>query len=382
MDERFKKINKLLSQYSLGQFDKRLSISKRLDEVDAFISGVNMLGEELRSITISKNYFTNIFNSVSDMVFILDKKGLIENLNKSAMDQLECRATSIVGNLIDNIQREGEKPLFKELMLLLKKNTIGASMETVFSSVKKRLIPVNLNVAYLLDEIGNKKGILLTAKDITLKVRTENLIIRAIIDTQEKERKRLAQDLHDSLGQQLSAIKFFISSIANAIENEEEKKILYKSNLALTDVIKDMRNICYNLMPNILQEFGLKEAIKEICNRTSYDNKIVCEIQNIESLPRLLPEIEIDIYRVIQEFINNSLKHANASKISIIFGKDANNIKITLIDNGDGFITSNSNIGMGLKNVQSRVKSHNGEIVIKSEIGKGTQYLLIISLIN
>ena len=89
MDSRFKKINKLLSEYSLGNFNKKLGISSRLDEVDAFISGVNMLGEELKDRTISRDYFNNIFNSVSDMVFVLDKQGRIENINTSVVNHLQ-----------------------------------------------------------------------------------------------------------------------------------------------------------------------------------------------------------------------------------------------------------------------------------------------------
>ena len=89
MDNRFKKLNKQLSEYSLGKFDKKLRLSLRLDEVDAFIAGVNMLGDELKDKTISRNYFNNIFNSVSDMVFVLDKQGKIQNINTSVTNLLQ-----------------------------------------------------------------------------------------------------------------------------------------------------------------------------------------------------------------------------------------------------------------------------------------------------
>lgn len=88
MDKRLKEINLRLSEYSLRNFDKNLKISPKLDEVDAICSGINMLGEELKAITISRDYFTNIFNSVSDMVFILNSKGIITDANKSAEEQL------------------------------------------------------------------------------------------------------------------------------------------------------------------------------------------------------------------------------------------------------------------------------------------------------
>ncbi len=381
MDERFNKINRLLSNYSLGKFDKRLAISRRLDEVDAFIAGVNMLGEELKSITISRNYFTNIFNTVSDMVFILDKKGMVENINKAVSEQLEYDLESVKGRAFDDLHPVEKGTFFKDILRELKMETGPVAKESFIFSASGKRIPVQLTAAYLLDEGGNKKAILLSAKDMTLQLKTENLIIRAIIDTQEKERRRLALDLHDSLGQQLSAIKFFISSLGETLNNRVEKEILEKSSDALSGILTDMRDICFNLMPNTLEEFGLLDAVQELCNKTRYGKKIEFEIFHLEELPRMLKKLEIDIYRVIQEFINNSMKHSDASKISIIFKYDERNIQIILSDNGQGFDHSaRSSKGMGLQNVQSRVKSHKGEIQIRSERGKGTRYTVVIPL--
>lgn len=381
MDERFNKINRLLSNYSLGKFDKRLPISSRMDEVDAFIAGVNMLGEELKSITISRNYFTNIFNTVSDMVFILDKKGIVENINKAVSEQLEYQLKNVRGRAFDELQPAGKREVFKEILRDLKKDGGPAVKETVVLSASGKRMQVHVTAAYLLDEGGNKKAVLLTAKDMTLQLKTENLIIRAIIDTQEKERRRLAVDLHDSLGQQLSAIKFFISALGETLGNREEKEILDKSNDALSGILTDMRNICFNLMPVTLEEFGLLAAVRELCNKTRYGNKMEFEISHTEGFPKLLKNLEIDIYRVIQEFINNSMKHSNASKIAVMFKYDKKNMEIILSDNGQGFDQSGpARRGMGLQNVQSRVKSHKGEIRIRSEKGKGTNYTLTIPL--
>ncbi len=381
MDERFQKINRLLSQYSLGQFDKHLNLSTRLDEIDAFIAGINMLGEELKTATISRNYFTNIFNSVSDMVFILDQRGVIEKTNKSASEQLKKSSESLIGKPIDDLQVCEIPPLFESLSKLLKNEKGNISKKTIFQDANGKAISVLLTPAYLLDESKRKRGILLTAKDITLQLKTESLIIRTIIDTEEKERSRLAKDLHDSLGQQLSAIKFFISTLAGSMMSEEDRAILLKSNEILTEVMTDMRNICFHLMPTTLQEFGLFQAVKEICSKTRYHKNINFLIKESGLFPKLSKELEIDIYRVIQEFINNALRHGEASKISIKFNCLKKNFKIILSDNGKGFDYSEIQIkGMGLQNVKSRVKSHNGEIIITSEIGKGTRYLLDIPL--
>ena len=119
MDNRFRKINRLLSEYSLGNFNKKLRISSRMDEVDAFIMGVNMLGEELKEKTISRNYFNNIFNSVSDMVFVLDKQGKIQNINTSVTNHLGYHLDVLQGKaisfLVDKLHPEWFNQVLKDM---------------------------------------------------------------------------------------------------------------------------------------------------------------------------------------------------------------------------------------------------------------------------
>lgn len=381
MDRRFKKINQLLSNYSLGKFDKQLEVSSRLDEIDAIIAGINMLGEELKETTISRNYFNNIFNSVSDMVFVLDKSGKINDINKSVQEQLGYTIINVKGKSINFLilphQKQSVSPITKHLT-----NAEGSiTKNVIFQSITGIQIPVLVAVSNLMNKKGKKSGILLTAKDITLQTETANLLIRTIIDTQEKERQRLARDLHDSLGQQLSAIKFYISTSAGISTNEDQKAMLLKSNYALTEVLSDMRNICFNLMPKTLEEFGLIWAVKELCTQIQHDEKVNFKIQQIDSFPKLIKEIEIDLYRITQEFITNAIKHGSASSIYIKFSYAKSKAKITLIDNGSGFDINKLPVkGMGLQNIQSRVKSHNGEITITSAINKGTKYLLTIPI--
>jgi len=247
MDKRLKEINLRLSEYSLGKFDKRLTLSPRLDDIDAIISGINMLGEELKAITISRNYFTNIFNSVSDMVFVLNAKGVIEDANKPAEEQLNYEPGSLRGKPIHNLYK-GNLSWFKNITRQLKNENSLILNDGILHTKEGIIIPVQMRATYFKNEL-KKQLILLTATDITFQMKTENLIIRAIIDTQEKERRRLAKDLHDSLTQQLSAIKFYISTTSDLTRNQKQKTILVKSNEALTEVIAKMRNICFNLTP-------------------------------------------------------------------------------------------------------------------------------------
>lgn len=378
MDKRLKEINLRLSEYSLGKFDKRLKLSPRLDDIDAIISGINMLGEELKAITTSRNYFTNIFNSVSDMVFILNTKGVIEDANKPAEEQLKYEPGSLKGKTIHNLHK-GNLSSFKNITRQLKNENSLISIDSILHTKEGEIIPVRMNASYFKDEL-KKQLILLTATDITFQMKTENLIIRAIIDTQEKERRRLAKDLHDSLTQQLSAIKFYVSATADLTRNQKQKTILLKSNEALTEVIADMRNICFNLMPKTLEEFGLLKAVQEFCNHFLYNKKANFIIEQNTDLPEFSPELKTDLYRIIQEFINNAIKHGKANKISISFSYRKKILEVILIDNGKGFDCNQPGKGMGLQNVQSRVKSHSGTLNMVSNIGKGTFYTITIPI--
>lgn len=378
MDKRFKEISSRLREYSLGKFDKTLSISPDLDEFDAISTGINMLGEELKAITISRDYFNNIFNSVSDMVFVLTYKGIIEDANRSAEKQLIYESGGLKGKLFDSLHR-GNFSCFNYISRQLKQSTPLRTNDTILETSDGDIIQVRINAGYF-KEGQKRRLILLTASDITYQIKTENLIIRAIIDTQEKERHRLAQDLHDSLAQQLSAIKFYISTTAEMVKNKQQKANLLKSNEALTEVITDMRDICFNLMPKTLEEFGLIKAVREYCNKLSDNNKIHFSIEEGRKLPIFFPELEIDLYRVIQEFITNAIRHGSATKISIFFNFQKSILKITMTDNGSGFDSAVPVNGMGLQNVRSRVRSHNGLLDMVSGIGKGTCYKIIIPL--
>lgn len=379
LDKRFKQISKLLSEYSSGNFDKKFSLSEKLDGIDAIGSGINMLGEELKAVTISKNYFSNIFNAVSDMVLVLDGKGNICDLNRSASVQLGYDKKGLLGKPVSFLQITEKKPFNRKFLRSVKSNNRKIETKTIFQTFSKNRIPVHATLTVFKDKGKKEIQILLTAKDISLQIQYENAIIRAIVDTQEMERGRLAKDLHDGLGQRMSAIKFYISSMAESIKNEEQKSNLLISNQALQLMIAEMRNVCFNLLPTTLADFGLIATVKELCHQPEYREKIHFRMEADTLFPALPKEMEMDIFRVIQEFITNAIVHGGASIISLRFGFISTGIRLMLKDNGKGFDVSKINSpGRGIRNVRSRIKSHSGEILITSIIGKGTTYKIDI----
>jgi len=379
-DPRFGKINELFINYSKGNFDYQVDPSSKLDEIDAFISNINMLGEELKATTISKNYFNNIFHSVSDIIFIMKKNGEIQDLNNAGFALLKYpfEKTDTI-NLFHLFYNKNELSDFQNQ---LNKINLVINMHVKLKDKNGKVLECMISVNKIEDkgvDVAGYQGII---KDMTKEKEAENLVIRTIVDTQEKERERFARDLHDSLGQQLSGINFYIETLkkAKGLSSKKQLEILTKSGNAVHSAVNDLRNVCFNLMPRTLESFGLINAVIELCEKIESIGDIKFKISFSKKFPILHKPLEIAIFRIVQEFINNTLKHGRAKKISIQLKNERKKINIILKDDGVGFDNKQLSKfgGMGLQNVRSRVSSYNGEVEIESTVNKGTTYRIIL----
>ena len=231
----------------------------------------------------------------------------------------------------------------------------------------------------MLGERRDSNKLIITAKNISEQKETQNKILKAIIETEENERTRFAQDIHDSIGQQLSAIKFYIGASADRVEDPGQKTILLKANAALIDVQADMRNICFNIMPKSLEVFGLTKTVEELISKNPLLRGMNVVVDIPPRFPRLPIKQEYALFRIIQEFINNSLKHSQADGMQIEFVATKTMVFINLKDNGIGFdLKDLAKKGMGLNHVRSRLKPYHGNVEINSRPGKGTSFSITI----
>jgi len=190
----------------------------------------------------------------------------------------------------------------------------------------------------------------------------------------ENERKRMAYDLHDGLGPMLSSIKLNINSIET--NTDEDKAIIYKASSHIDDAIKNMRAISYNLLPVTLERKGLFEALREFIEYSSSRSKLPIQlfIKHQVEIPK---EKEIHIFRILQEIIHNSIKHAQAKNLYIGFGYEEERVVIFAKDDGIGFDmgkTKETSDGLGLKSIESRADILNCLMLIESSAGKGTAW--------
>ncbi|MDO6518153.1 tetratricopeptide repeat-containing sensor histidine kinase [Zobellia uliginosa] len=207
-----------------------------------------------------------------------------------------------------------------------------------------------------------------------LKQKQENEVFSAMIEGQEKERKRLAIDLHDGLGGRLSGISLNLSKLNKDEPKEYPKAQLQKVMKDLDDSLTELRSIARNMMPETLVKFGLQAALKDYCSSmTGGGTKVTLQFYGTEKGIGL--NQQVTMYRVIQELINNAIKHAKASEVLVQYMRDGNKIDITVEDNGVGFEKENiegKEGGMGLSNLKTRVAYLKGDLEFHSEENEGT----------
>jgi signal transduction histidine kinase/ligand-binding sensor domain-containing protein len=197
---------------------------------------------------------------------------------------------------------------------------------------------------------------------------------RRLINAHESERRRIAAELHDSIGQSLATIKnsaiFAVQTVKDLGEAKEQfEEITEESGNAIAEV----REIAYNLRPHLLDRLGLTKAISSMLNRTA-DNlqmKMFLQIDDIDDL--FENEAELSIYRIIQESLNNIIKHSEATEIRVMVERKEESVRIKIEDNGKGFkVNSPKQNGFGLLGISERVRMLGGTLSIKSEIDSGT----------
>ncbi|UPT69855.1 MAG: sensor histidine kinase [Flavobacterium sp. JAD_PAG50586_2] len=248
--------------------------------------------------------------------------------------------------------------------LLAKNNRLQYAIMAIIAGVL--VVAILLILLYL--RIKNKFEIERNLKNKQkfdlLKNQKEVEVMQAMIDGEELERKRIARELHDGIGSKLSALKIMLTRIENHNSNQDE---ILRINELLSTSIQELRQVSYNLVPESLIKLGLENALSDLCHLL-HSETIKIEFQAIGITQDIPVSSQINIYRIIQELINNALKHAECNEILVSCSQNENTFFISVEDNGKGFDIKNSNSkpGLGLKNLKSRVEMLNGIFNLES----------------
>lgn len=238
-------------------------------------------------------------------------------------------------------------------------------------------------IAPVIDKKGEIINYIAVKEDITERKLTEHRIFKTVIETEEKERRRFAEDLHDELGPYLSGIKLYADRILRKeMTLEERKTATQELNAMINESITKTREISNSLMPSILTDFGLIRALKSYITKINKTEKILINLTDETEELEIEKNKEVVIYRIIIELINNTIKYANASKAQINFIYDTK-LSFTYSDNGVGFDLEkelNLKSGLGLSNITNRIKAIDGEFEFSRPKGEGILFQFRVRL--
>lgn len=291
----------------------------------------------------------------------------------------------IIDRIISEKQRSGWQGEIK--ITTYDKQTICLDLSMVPVTIKKdksELLIVCFNIT---DRNKAQQEVeRLSIENSTEKINQQKIISSKIVENQENEQNRIAKEIHDGIGQMLTGLKFSLESINLEDKEKSAQKIEYLKKLSL-DIIKGVRTATFNLMPPELSDHGIVSSITKLTQELSkLTGKEILFYNKTDFDKRLDSLIEINIYRLTQEAINNSIKYAESSHIIVQLSHSETLLSIIIDDNGKGFdINSvdkkrNSKSGMGLLFMKERIQYINGRVFIKSILGEGTRITFNIPL--
>lgn len=229
--------------------------------------------------------------------------------------------------------------------------------------------------------IGSLVGIFLY-RNKKLKITQELERYKAIVEGEEKERNRLAKDLHDGVNSQLTAIKLQVTGLKERIEHNNLKYVENLEDL-LHQTSGNVRRVAHNLAPDDLIRNGLAASIEEFCKSLFYDNPVEHEVHIYGDVDQIEPTLALSVYRIIQELATNVVKHAGATKVIVQVFKTDQELELLIEDDGRGINYELKKEGMGLSNVQERVTAHKGRIEIATnDNGTGTVINIFFPLVK
>jgi signal transduction histidine kinase len=211
----------------------------------------------------------------------------------------------------------------------------------------------------------------------TIQQEKEIQLLQAIMQGEEKERSRIAKDLHDGVAGMLAAVKMHFTSMALRIGGVLQTEGYHQGIKLLDEATFEIRKTSHNLMPEVLLQHGLDKALQRYCSSISNTHSLVVQYDSWGEIGRYKDSFELSVYRVVQELLNNIVKHSKAKQALVQVSQENSVLSITVEDNGIGFSNDNSDMsGMGLKSLKARVNAINGKIELNAEPGSGVSAYL------
>lgn len=347
---------------------------------EAMIDSAREIATEIKSVSrLAKVYeaYAALFG-ISGNYFKAYKSYLVlDSLKDSLYSENMSRSTAEMRALYETEKSEGE------IVLLQKENRIK-NLEIKQQKIRNRIQLMIAAILLLLVVSGATVWYIRSKYRLKIESEHEKLLIQkeaysSVVNAEEGERKRIAMELHDGLGQLLSAARLNVS-VLEYVAGEKDMEVVLNAESLIDQAITDLRNISHNLMPSALIRLGLVSALHDMAAKINTGKKKVVVQTNITE-DRLQEDFEIAVYRIIQEAVNNILKHAAASTIIINLMSEGDNLKLDISDDGKGMPenAAKNSSGIGWEDIRSRVSLFNGKMNLYSAVGEGTHINIYFS---
>jgi PAS domain S-box-containing protein len=389
----FMSVSQVLENYNYREYPGQSIYEKIYPYANLIVSllmaiGVRQIGYILRTLKkseaqkrASENRFRVLFNNSSDEIFLADFDGNFIEINNTAVHRLGYTREELMKKNFTDIKTPKYVPLVKvNIEKILKNNSHVYESE----HVAKDGTVVSLEMSSRVIDYFGKPAILTIARDITERRELERRIVSAILETEERERKRFATDLHDGLAPILSTIKLYADLIKKGNFRKISMEEAVQSLEELTDqAIKSSREISNNIMPSILQDFGLAIAIKEFCTYINNTQSLQIEVDTEQYKEGKAGIEETILFQAVKELVNNTIKHSGATHAEIALEKIDGQINLIYKDNGYGFNPDEKleeKSGLGLNSIVNKVNTIKGHCLLKSAPGEGMTALITVNV--
>lgn len=352
---------------------------------DESITNKEMLLEKLASaeeaLISSEKKFKFLFDYSSDEIFLADLNGRFIEINKRACESLGYSRDELLFMKFADIKT----PKYRQQVIpnIQKIVEFGKlTYETEHLTKTGALIPIEMKSRMI--NFNNKPAIISVARNIAERKAMENKMLSLMIETEEKERKRFAADLHDELGPILSTLKLY----TDLLKKDEFKNVNRDEVLKNVDELSDLairtaKQISVKITPNILHDFGLAVAVHEFCKYINETGVIKIVVKSDAYKVKTRNLVETVLYQTTKELINNTVKHASAENITIELRSTESQIVLYYRDDGIGFDVKRQldlSIGLGLNNIVNKIRTIKGNCDFHSRTGEGLMVVITVKL--
>ena len=373
-------------QVGQGHLDTKIPVATN-DEIGIVAEAFNKMTADLKQITVSKNYVDKIIESMADMLIVVNSEGIIEKVNRATLNLLRYEEPELFGKEMD--------------VLLGAPNTDHSFVDEIIQTGSLRNCETELickdcqkiSVSLSGSLMSDSGGLVFVAQDNTERKLAEEMLRKSerelrllssrILEAQESERKRVARELHDGIGQALTGIKFALENGVRRLKETEmapHLKVLDDIIPLIQATVDETRRIAMGLRPSTLDDIGISETIYWFCQQYESIYKNIRILKLIEVEEDQIPEtLKTVIFRVLQESLNNVAKHSGADRVQLSLQQQDKTVKLIVEDNGSGFDSEKplpqnaSGQGLGLASMRERIELSGGIFTLETAPEQATR---------